>query len=40
MNLPNLKEAQKRTNKDIKIIKNDYKVPKEMKSIGKNKRYN
>ncbi len=39
MNLPNLKEAQKRTNKDIKIIKNDYKVPKEMKSIGKNKKY-
>ena len=39
MNLPNLKEAQKRTNKEIKIIKNDYKVPSDMKNIGKNKKY-
>jgi tRNA-2-methylthio-N6-dimethylallyladenosine synthase len=39
MNLPDLKEAKIRTNKDIKIIKNDYKVPEEMKTIGKNKKY-
>ncbi len=39
MNLPDLKEAKKRTNKDIKIINNDYKVPKNMKTFGKNKKY-
>ena len=39
MNLPNLREAKIRTNKDIKIIKNDYKVPEEMKTIGKGKKY-
>ena len=39
MNLPDLKEAKIRTKKDIKIIKNDYKVPEEMKTIGKNKKY-
>lgn len=39
MNLPNLTDAKKRTNKDIKIIKNDYKVPEDMKKIGKGKKY-
>ena len=39
MNLPNLKEAKVRTNKDIKIIRDDYKVPNSMKTIGKNKKY-
>ena len=39
MNLPDLKEAKKRTNKEIRIIKNDYKVPSNMKSIGKGKKY-
>lgn len=39
MNLPDLKEAKKRTNKDIKIINDDYKVPKNMKTFGKNKKY-
>ncbi len=39
MNLPNLKEAKVRTNKDIKIISDDYKVPSSMKTIGKNKKY-
>lgn len=39
MNLPDLKEAKIRTKKEIKIIKDDYKVPEEMKSIGKNKKY-
>lgn len=39
MNLPNLKEAKVRTKREIKIIKDDYKVPEEMKSIGKNKKY-
>ena len=39
MNLPDLKEAKVRTNKEIKIIKNDYKVPESMKTIGKGKKY-
>ncbi len=39
MNLPDLKEAKKRTNKDIKIINDDYKVSKKMKTFGKNKKY-
>ena len=39
MNLPNLKEAKKRTNCEIKIINNDYKVPDNMKEIGKGKKY-
>lgn len=39
MNLPDLKEAKIRTNKKSKIIKDDYKVPTEMKNIGKNKKY-
>ncbi len=39
MNLPSLKEAKVRTNKEIKIINNDYIVPKSMKTIGKDKKY-
>jgi len=39
MNLPDLKEAKIRTKKEIKIIKDDYKVPEEMKELGKNKKY-
>ena len=39
MNLPDLKEAKKRTKCEIKIIKDDYKVPKNMKTIGKDKKY-
>ena len=39
MNLPNLKEAKVRTKKDIKIIRDDYKVPESMKTIGENKKY-
>ena len=30
MNLPNLKEAKVRTNKKIRIIKDDYKIDSEM----------
>ena len=39
MNLPNLKDAKIRTKKEIKIIRDDYKVPNGMKEIGKNKKY-
>lgn len=39
MNLPNLKEAKIRTKKEVKIIKDDYKVSNDMKNIGKNKKY-
>ena len=39
MNLPNLKEAKVRTKKEIKIIRDDYKVSNSMKEIGKNKKY-
>ena len=39
MNLPNLDEAKKRTKKEIKFIKDDYKVPEEMKKIGIGKKY-
>ena len=39
MNLPDLKAAKVRTKKNIKIIKNDYKVPDDMKTIGKGKKY-
>ena len=39
MNLPNLNEAKKRTKSEIKFIKNDYKVPSNMKKIGKDKKY-
>ena len=39
MNLPNLDEAKKRTKKEIKFIKDDYKVPNSMKKIGVGKKY-
>ena len=39
MNLPDLKEAKARTKKEIKIIIDDYKVPENMKTIGKDKKY-
>ena len=39
MNLPNLKEAKKRTKKEVKILKDAYIVPDNMKNIGKNKTY-
>ena len=39
MNLPNLNEAKKRTKKEIKFIKDDYKVPEKMKKIGIGKKY-
>ncbi len=39
MNLPNLHEAKLRTKKESKIIKDDYKIPNDMKNIGKNKKY-
>ena len=39
MNLPNLKEAKVRTNKKIRIIKDDYKIDSEMKKIGEGKKY-
>ena len=39
MNLPNLKEAKVRTKKEIKIIRDDYKVPSGMREVGKNKKY-
>ena len=39
MNLPNLKDAKIRTKKEIKIIRDDYKVSDNMKEIGKNKKY-
>ena len=39
MSLPNLKDAKIRTNKEIKIIRDDYNLPINMKDIGKNKKY-
>ena len=39
MNLPDLKDAKIRTKKEVKIIRDDYKVPKNMKTIGKDKKY-
>jgi len=39
MNLPNLKEAKVRTKNEVKIIRDDYKLPENMKTIGKNKKY-
>ena len=39
MNLPDLKEAKVRTKKEIRIIRDDYKVPESMKTIGENKKY-
>ena len=39
MNLPDLKDAKIRTKKEVKIIRDDYKVPENMKTIGKDKKY-
>ena len=39
MNLPSLTEAKKRSRKEVKIIKNDYTIPDEVKEIGKDKKY-
>ena len=36
---PNFKEAKKRNKEDIKILRNEYHVPKEAKNMGLNKRY-
>ena len=36
---PNFKEAKKRTNEEIKILKDEYKIPEEAKKIGKGKKY-
>jgi len=39
MNFPNLKQARIRTKEEIKIIRDDYIIPDEVKEIGKNKTY-
>ena len=39
MNLPNLKEAKKRTNNKVNILTDVYNVPDAMKNIGLNKTY-
>ena len=39
MNLPNLKEAKVRTKKEVRIIRDDYKLTESMKTIGKGKKY-
>lgn len=39
MNIPNLKDAHKRTNSDVLVKTNDYNVPNELKKIGVNKKY-
>lgn len=39
MNLPNLIEAKKRTNKEILIKTNEYIVKENLKELGKNKKY-
>ena len=39
MMLPNLKDAKKRTNNKISIIKDDYIIPNDVKDIGINKKY-
>ena len=39
MNLPNLKEAKTRTKKEVKIIRDDYKIPNDMKELGVGKKY-
>ncbi len=39
MMLPNLKDAKKRTNNKIEIIKDDYIIPDDVKNIGINKKY-
>ena len=39
MNLPNLKDAKKRTKNKVNILKDAYNVPNNIKNIGKNKTY-
>ena len=39
MNLPNLKEAKVRTKKEVRIIRDDYKLSDSMKTIGEGKKY-
>lgn len=39
MNLPNLKEAGKRTKSPIKFILDDYELPENLKELGLNKKY-
>ena len=39
MNLPNLKEAKIRSKKEVRIIRDDYKLTESMKTIGKGKKY-
>ena len=39
MNLPNLKDARKRTKNKVNILKDAYNVPNNIKNIGKNKTY-
>lgn len=36
---PNYKEAKKRTKEDIKVLRNEYKIPDEVKNLGENKKY-
>lgn len=39
MNLPDLKEAKKRTSNKVEIKRNDYIIPESVSNIGKNKTY-
>ena len=39
MNMPDLKEARKRTKEKVNILYQEYKVPDDVKTIGKNKNY-
>ena len=39
MNLPNLKEAKIRTKKEVRIIRDDYKLTESTKTIGVGKKY-
>lgn len=39
MNLPNLAKAKIRTSNKVSIIKDDYKIPDNIKDIGKNKKF-
>ena len=36
---PNYKEAKKRTEEEIKVLKNEYEIPEDIKNIGLNKKY-
>ena len=39
MNLPNTNDARKRTKQKSEIKRDDYIIPKDIKNIGKNKKY-